>query len=167
MKTNGAETVFEQGIFEKTERELDFAILGKAYFAVESENEDAEEPYYTRDGSFQISATDEGNYLTTRDGHYVLSRDGDRIELEYKTVEGSNGKKQFTNELDLSGLSEVIGLYTCENPDGLVPVGKKFYTVREPLPENGFLLKTWMRLRREAGCLRERWSCPVRMSPRK
>ena len=127
VKTNGAETVFEQGIFEKTERDLDFAILGKAYFAVESEDEDAEEPYYTRDGSFQISATDEGNYLTTRDGHYVLSRDGDRIELEYKTVEGSNGKKQSTNELDLSGLSEVIGLYTCENPDGLIPVGKNLY----------------------------------------
>ena len=54
-------------------------------------------------------------------------RDGDRIELEYKTVEGSNGKKQSTNELDLSGLSEVIGLYTCENPDGLIPVGKNLY----------------------------------------
>ena len=47
-----------------------------------------------------------------------------RIEMEYKTVEGSNGKKQSTNELNLSGLSEVIGLYTCENPDGLIPVGK-------------------------------------------
>ena len=58
----------------------------------------------------------------------MLSRDGDRIELEYKTVEESNGKKQFTNELDLSGLSEVIGLYTCENPDGLVPVGKNLYS---------------------------------------
>ena len=31
VKTNGAETVFDQGIFEKTERDLDFAILGKAY----------------------------------------------------------------------------------------------------------------------------------------
>lgn len=126
VKSNGAETVFEQGIFEKTERSLDFAILGNAYFAVEVD-EDEEEPAYTRDGSFQISATDEGNFLTTRDGKYVLSRDGDRIELEYKETEDADGRTTYSNELDLSRLPEQIGLYTCENPDGLVPFGKNLY----------------------------------------
>ena len=53
VKTNGAETVFEQGIFEKTERDLDFAILGKAYFAVESEDEDAEEHIIQETGRFR------------------------------------------------------------------------------------------------------------------
>lgn len=130
VKSNGAETVFEQGIFEKTERDLDFAIMGKAYFAVEVD-EDEEEPAYTRDGSFQISATDDGNYLTTRDGKYVLSRDGDRIELEYKEIEDADGKTSYSNELDLSHLSEQIGLYTCENPDGLVPFGKNLYRTGE------------------------------------
>lgn len=126
VKTNGAETVFEQGNFEKTERDLDFAILGKAYFAIEV-NEDEEAPAFTRDGSFQISATDDGNYLTTRDGKYVLSRDGDRIELEYKQKEDENGRMVDTGELDLSQLKDQIGLYTCENPDGLVPFGKNLY----------------------------------------
>lgn len=123
VKSNGAETVFEQGIFEKTERDLDFAILGNAYFAIEVDEEE-EEPAYTRDGSFQISATDEGNYLITRDGKYVLSREGDRIELEYKENEDGDS---YSNELDLSHLTEQIGLYTCENPDGLVPFGKNLY----------------------------------------
>ena len=123
VKSNGAETVFEQGIFEKTERDLDFAILGNAYFAIEVD-EDEEEPAYTRDGSFQISSTDEGNYLTTRDGKYVLGREGDRIELEYKENEDGDS---YSNELDLSRLTEQIGLYTCENPDGLVPFGKNLY----------------------------------------
>lgn len=126
VKSNGAETVFEQGIFEKTERALDFAISGKAYFAIEV-NEDDEEPAYTRDGSFEISATEDGNYLTTKDGHYVLSRDGDRIEIGYKQVEGKDGDMQTSNQLDLAGLAGVIGLYTCENPDGLVPVGGNLY----------------------------------------
>lgn len=126
VRTNGAETVFEQGNFEKTERALDFAILGNAYFAVEF-NEDAEEPVYTRDGSFQVSATEDGNYLTTRDGKYVLSQDGDRIELEYKTVTDEDGNTKTSNELELDHLAGVIGLYTCENPDGLVPVGNNLY----------------------------------------
>lgn len=130
VKTNGAETVFEQGIFETTDRQLDFAILGKAYFAVELDEEemgDDDEFGYTRDGSFQVSATDDGNYLTTRDGRYVIGRDGDRIELEYKTVIDRHGKATETNEVDLDNLAERIGLYTCENPDGLVPAGKNLY----------------------------------------
>ncbi len=130
VKSNGAETVFEQGIFEKTERKLDFAIKGKAYFAIEV-NEDDEEPAYTRDGSFEISATEDGNYLTTKDGRYVLSRDGDRIELEYKEVEDKDGNKEPSNQLDLESLAGVIGLYTCENPDGLVPVGGNLYRTGE------------------------------------
>lgn len=129
VKTNGAETVFEQGIFESTERKLDFAILGNAYFAVELDEEESEEGDfgYTRDGSFQISATEDGNFLTTRDGRYVISRDGERIELEHKRVIDTHGKEVESNEMDLDNLSEKIGLYTCENPDGLVPFGKNLY----------------------------------------
>lgn len=130
VKTNGAETVFEQGIFERTERKLDFAIKGNAYFAVEA-GEDAEEPVYTRDGSFDISSTEDGNYLTTKDGRYVLSRDGDRIELEYKQMEDKDGNMKPSNQLDLESLAGVIGLYTCENPDGLVPVGGNLYRTGE------------------------------------
>lgn len=130
VKTNGAETVFEQGIFEKTDRQLDFAIKGKAYFAVET-SEDEEEPAYTRDGSFEVSSTEDGNFLTTKDGKYVLNRDGGRIELEYKQVEDKDGRKKATGQLDLDHLGDVIGLYTCENPDGLVPIGGNLYRTGE------------------------------------
>ena len=80
-------------------------------------SEDEEEPAYTRDGAFQISSTDEGNYLTTSDGSYVLDQDGGPIELEYKTSE--DGGDNDAGELDLDGLAERIGLFVCENPEGL------------------------------------------------
>ena len=115
-----------QGGFQQTGRSLDFAINGKAYFAVEV-NEDDEEPAFTRDGSFQISATEDGNYLVTRDGYYVLGPEGERIELEYRTVTDKDGKEGETPELNLDNMSERIGLYSCENPDGLVPVGNNLF----------------------------------------
>lgn len=126
VRSGGVESTFVQGMFEQTGRELDFAISGKSYFAVEV-NEDDEEPAFTRDGSFKISATEDGNYLVTRDGYYVLSPEGERIELEYQTVKGADGREKEIDKLDLTGLNERIGLYSCENPDGLVPVGNNLF----------------------------------------
>ena len=47
--------------------------------------------------------------------------------MEYKQKEDENGRMVDTGELDLSQLKDQIGLYTCENPDGLVPFGKNLY----------------------------------------
>lgn len=137
-KVAQVKTVTEAGNLIPSDSRLDFAIIGDAYFAIEG-GENEEEPLYTRDGSFQISATEDGNYLTTKDGRYVLGMDGDYIELEYKTVSrkdasddresgrseraGRNGREEETNILDLDGLKDRIGLFTCDNPAGLIAVG--------------------------------------------
>ena len=133
-KVGQVKTVTGAGNLIPSDSRLDFAITGDAYFAIEG-GENEEEPLYTRDGSFQISATEDGNYLTTRDGHYVLGMDGDYIELEYKTVggkdgrdekddgDGRSGREEETNILDLDGLKDRIGLFTCDNPAGLIAVG--------------------------------------------
>ena len=71
VRNDGPGTTFQQGIFRKTDRELDFAISGNAFFAIQT-SEDEEEPAYTRDGAFQISSTDDGNYLTTHNLHHFL-----------------------------------------------------------------------------------------------
>ena len=47
VKNDGPGTVFQQGIFRKTDRKLDFAISGNAFFAIQT-SEDEEEPAYTR-----------------------------------------------------------------------------------------------------------------------
>ena len=123
----------------KTEQDLDFAILGKAYFAVESEDEDAGGAIlYKGTGRFRYRPQTKETYLTTRDGHYVLSRDGDPSSWNTRRWgKAAMERSSPPMRLDLSGLSEVIGLYTCENPDGLIPVGKRTYTGQAPFPENG------------------------------
>lgn len=121
-KVGQVKTIMKAGNLLPSDNPLDFAIIGNAYFAIQG-NEDDEEPLYTRDGSFQISATEDGNYLTTGDGHYVLGMDGDYIELEYKTVKGKNGREEESNVLDIEGLKERIGLFTCDNPAGLIAAG--------------------------------------------
>lgn len=129
-KVGQVKTVTNPGNLVPSDSSLDFAIVGNAYFAIEG-GEDEEEPLYTRDGSFQISATEDGNYLTTRDGHYVLGMDGDYIELEYKTVKGKNDREEESNVLDLDGLKDRIGLFTCDNPAGLTAVGSNRFRSSE------------------------------------
>ena len=128
VKNDGPGTVFQQGIFRKTDRKLDFAISGNAFFAIQT-SEDEEEPAYTRDGAFQISSTEDGNYLTTSDGSYVLDQDGDPIELEYKQSE--DGGDGTPGELDLDHLAEQIGLFVCENPEGLMHAGVNLFLTGE------------------------------------
>lgn len=122
IKVGQIKTNVKAGNLIPSDSPTDFAIVGNAYFAIEG-GEDEEEPLYTRDGSFQISATEDGNYLTTKDGHYVLSMDGDYVELEYKTVKGKEEREEDTNVLDLENLKDKIGLFTCDNPAGLEAAG--------------------------------------------
>ena len=111
VKMSDVQPVFIQGAFEKSGQPLDFAITGDGFFAVEKGNGGIQ-PLYTRDGSFKISVSEEGDFLATRDGYFVL--DGD-------------GKEQVTNQLDLDGLNKKIGLFTCDNPEGLVHMGNNRY----------------------------------------
>ena len=76
-----------------------------------------------------IFRKDDGNYLTTSDGSYVLDQDGEPIELEYKTSE--DGGDNDAGELDLDGLAERIGLFVCENPEGLQHVGMNLFRTGE------------------------------------
>jgi flagellar basal-body rod protein FlgF len=58
-----------QGSLQKTDSDLDLAIEGKGFFAVQTANG----PMYTRDGAFQISANGQ---LTTSNGDPVMGSQG-------------------------------------------------------------------------------------------
>jgi flagellar basal-body rod protein FlgG len=62
-------TDFTQGVLQKTERKLDFAVRGDGFFVVDTPLGKG----YTRDGSFTVST---GGELLTREGYQVLGEDG-------------------------------------------------------------------------------------------
>ncbi|MCX7904266.1 MAG: flagellar hook-basal body complex protein [Caloramator sp.] len=72
---------FGQGVLEKTERNLDFAINGKGFFALINEDN---EKRYTRDGRFLI---DEKGFLKHSSGLNVLGTDNKPIRVNSDNID--------------------------------------------------------------------------------
>lgn len=124
---------FSSGAPQRTENDLDFAILGDGFFAT---RDGQNRIRYTKDGSFKLSVTEDSSKLVTADGNYIQGADGD-IEL------GANVAKV---EVDKSGnivvtrrptgteteeaVKETVGkinLYRFANPSGLSSVGSNLF----------------------------------------
>lgn len=114
-KTGNMEYIFQQGILNPTDRALDFAVVGQAYFGLDLGNG---QTGYTRDGSFQLSLQDGTAYLVNGDGNYVLDHNGQRI-----TVPMIAG----TNQADVDSVYGRLGLFQFQNPYGLQPAGNNVY----------------------------------------
>lgn len=110
-KVEDVDYVFSQGVLEKTGKNLDFAIAGEGFFAIDN---GGTEPVYTRDGGFRLSLEGQGAYLTDLNGNYVLNNGGQRIAVDYYPG---------TNTANTSNLKGRIGVFTFSNPDGLQPIG--------------------------------------------
>jgi flagellar basal-body rod protein FlgF len=74
------QTDFQQGAFQVTDNELDFA-TDSGFFAVEKPGG---EVFYTRDGRFNRDANGD---LVTSHGYYVLDADGQHINLPARPIE--------------------------------------------------------------------------------
>lgn len=110
-RVGGVDSVFQQGLLERTDRPLDFAVAGKAYFAVD---DGSGTTAYTRDGAFRVGLNGGIPYLTTATGGYVLDADGARIQVP--VIPG-------TNTADTDAVYGRIGLFVFENPSGLTQMG--------------------------------------------
>lgn len=73
------------GPIQPTENNLDFAINGQGFFAVQ--DMDGENIYYTRDGRFRVTNLDDTLYLTNYAGQVVLDSDGEAIEVNEELAE--------------------------------------------------------------------------------
>jgi flagellar basal-body rod protein FlgF len=69
-------TDYSQGTLQQTSNQLDFAISGQGFFAVNGPNKTT---LYTRDGSFHLNATGQ---LVTHDGYTVRARNGNPVQLD-------------------------------------------------------------------------------------
>lgn len=116
------------GNLEKTDNPLDLAIDGEAFFMVQGPKGDT---VYTRDGSFKVSISEEGNRLTTSDGYAILDDTGNQIFVDVdisKLSIGPSGELSYTDETGAAvSLGQTIGMVKFPNRNGLESLGSNFY----------------------------------------
>ncbi|MDF2685759.1 MAG: flagellar hook-basal body protein FlgE/F/G [Clostridia bacterium] len=89
---SGVYTQYEQGTFETTGSNLDFAIKGDGFFTLTQANGNRE---LTRDGRFTI---DDNGYLTNSTGDFVMGEKG-RIKTDTTDFTVNNDGEIFINNL--------------------------------------------------------------------
>lgn len=118
--------IFTIGSLEQTSRDLDLALAGSGFYAVENPGGPT---MYTRDGTFESSYQDGRNYLVTTSGNFVLDNQGQRISsasaLDNLDVDVS-GRVTVNNQFVAS-----IGVYDFANPDGLEAIGSKNFKITD------------------------------------
>lgn len=102
--------LFNQGAPYRTDSLTDFAITGDGFFAISYEDE----IFFTRDGSFQVTNMDDGNYLMYQGG-YVLDNNEEYILLENLEDEINVGVYEFANNSDLQRSGD--NLFQISNED--------------------------------------------------
>lgn len=113
---------YSQGSMLASESPTACAITGDGFFAVGGPNG---ETYYTRNGDFKLSRTDQGYMLATADGYPVLDSNGNSIVMP-EGISVSNiqiaddGQVGYVNgQGQYIGLNASIGLHQFNNPAGL------------------------------------------------
>lgn len=121
---------FSMGSLLETGQPTDMAIEGEGFFALG----DGESEFYTRDGSFRISPSEEGNMLVTTDGISVLSIDDEPIifdsNLQIKDlIIGLDGVISYTDS-ELGESIEIAQLKIVQFPNksGLSAEGSNLFT---------------------------------------
>ena len=118
--------IFTQGSLQRTDRPMDMAIEGAAFFEIRT---NFDEFRYTRDGSFQLMPLEDGTLmLTTSDGFPIMSTDGEEIILpEGLTERDVNVSYEGILTAMIDGVAEDLGfqirIVQFANPNGLEGIG--------------------------------------------
>lgn len=119
---------FSSGSLEKTDNTLDFAINGDAFFMIKGPTG---ETVFSKDGSFKIGLSDEGNMLTTSDGLQVLDDTGNPIVLNIELSKlnvTSSGELTYIDETGaVASLGQRIGMVKFPNRQGLEAMGNNLF----------------------------------------
>jgi len=121
---------FTMGNLEQTGNKLDMAVEGEAFFAVQLPDGSVS---YTRDGSFKLSITANGNILSTARGYPVLDRDGIPISITQPLTDmefQESGEVTYRDETGLSlPTGQYVGLFKFQNPQGLEAIGGNLFNL--------------------------------------
>jgi len=134
---------FSVGNMQTTERPLDAAIEGEGFFEL---GDGSGKIVYTRNGAFNMSSEDGGNFLVNGDGLYVHDAGGNKISVPYGTdtininIDGSVTFVAFEEETTVQ-----LGVYTFRNITGLLSMGNGTYSESaasgEKLPAAGVAIR--------------------------
>jgi flagellar basal-body rod protein FlgG len=122
--------IFSQGSLQRTDRPMDFAIEGSAFFEIRT---NFDEYFYTRDGSFHLMPNDDGTLtLATSTGFPVMSVDGEAIIIPEGITENDitvfdNGMMFSTIGGDAEDLGFQIRLVQFPNPNGMEAIGNNLF----------------------------------------
>ncbi|HYE83667.1 MAG TPA: flagellar basal-body rod protein FlgG [Clostridia bacterium] len=121
---------FTTGSLDITNNPYDLAIDGPGFFKVLGPEG---QEYYTKDGSFKISADGENFNLVTSEGYYVQGENGN-VELGSEIKEVTIDARGLITVKREDGTIEELGslsITTFVNPAGLESIGKNLYITTE------------------------------------
>ncbi|MEN1678676.1 MAG: flagellar basal-body rod protein FlgG [Planctomycetota bacterium] len=124
VRVQSMQSDFDQGAFQATENQLDFAIEGDGFFAVQDPNGDR---LYTRSGNFGINA--DGNLvLGSANTGWLIDPQINIPEEAVGIVVSASGVVQYrtADSPTLQG-GDQLQLYNFINPDGLLKMGDNLF----------------------------------------
>ncbi|WP_312647749.1 flagellar hook-basal body protein [Aminipila sp.] len=126
---------FNNGGVQPTDNPTDYTIVGSGFFAVQ--NPATNEIYYTRDGSFQHSLRNDGEfYLVTANGELVLDKNLERIKVDLPGKEDTKDTKGTKDTNNAKAAEEVQkpGVFDFKIKDGMLLQGDNLFS---PTAKNG------------------------------
>lgn len=129
LRLDRIQTNFISGQMKQTDNKLDFAIKGKGFFKIQTEDGIR----YTRDGSFELNNKGE---LVNADGNHVLGKEGIiTIDKEFKI--NKNGEIYVKDEdYDTDEYYEKIDIVNVLNVNALRKEGNNLYQIEEGIDPN-------------------------------
>lgn len=134
---NKTDFMWEEGGFNETGQQLDFALPNSDFFMVLDGRGNT---FLTRDGSFEITQVEDHWELVNGNGEFVLDYEGNHIIVPFETEEkqqeildeegnpvlDEEGNPTYetvqaeTNIIDYNTLTDMIGVYSVPNNYGLM-----------------------------------------------
>jgi len=142
VRPSATTRIFTQGPLQRTDRPIDFAIEGSAFFEIRT---NTDEYMYTRDGSFQLMPMDDGSLrLTTSSGFPVMSVDREEIIIPRGITAADltvtdEGNFFAMREGQFEALDLRIRLVQFPNPNGMESTGTNLF--RETIASGAPLLE--------------------------
>jgi len=133
---------FTMGNIEQTGDLFNFALEGEGFFMVKAfgATDDTEDPnsfVFTKDGSFKISADEDGvKYLTTSQGYLVMNENNEPVTLTTdaedidttKITVDQNGEFSYVDSNSQKvALNQKLRVVQFYNPNGLESIGDNLY----------------------------------------